>query len=65
MTWPHLHAYGQHASVELHKLHLPTGSLSIAAGVRFLIEDLDVVPRRPSWEQVLERHEPPLPPTGS
>ena len=60
VTWPHLHAYGQHASVELHKLHLPTGPVSIASVVRFLIADLDVVPRRANWAQILERHEQAL-----
>jgi hypothetical protein len=36
---------------------LPTGRVSIEAVVRFRIEDLDVVPRRPDWDRVLERHE--------
>ena len=65
VTWPHLHAYGQHPSVELHKLHLPTGPLSIAAVVRFLIEDLSVVPRRPDWQPLLERHERAFRPTST
>ena len=65
VTWPHLHAYGQHPSVELHKLHLPTGPLSIAAVVRFLIEDLDVLPRRANWDQILGRHGRPSGPTAT
>jgi hypothetical protein len=56
-TWPHIHAYGTHESEELHKLHPPTGRVSIEAVVRFLIEDLDVVPRRADWRAVLERNE--------
>jgi hypothetical protein len=45
------------ADLTLHKLHLPTGRVSIEAVVRFLIEDLDVVPRRRDWSAVLDRHE--------
>ena len=56
VTWPHLHAHGVHESVELHKLHPPTGTITAGSIVRFLIEDLDVLPRRPDWQPVLERH---------
>jgi len=55
--WPHLHAYGARDTLTLHKLHLPTGRVSIEAVVRFLIQDLEVLPRRPDWERVLEQHE--------
>jgi hypothetical protein len=55
--WPHLHAYGARETLTLHKLHLPTGRVSLEAVVRFLIEDLDVVPRRADWSAVLTRHE--------
>ena len=57
MRWPHLHAYGVHPSLTLHRLHLPTGRVSIEAVVRFLIEDLDVIPRRQDWNSILDRHE--------
>jgi hypothetical protein len=56
VTWPHLHAYGTNESVELHKLHPPTGTVTAGSVVRFLIEDLDVLPRRPNWQAVLDRH---------
>ena len=56
VTWPHLHAYGVHVSVELHKLHAPTGTITAGSIVRFLIEDLDVLPRRPDWQAILDRH---------
>jgi hypothetical protein len=56
VTWPHLHAYGTHESVELHKLHPPTGHVTLSSVVRFLIEDLGVLPRRPNWQAVLDRH---------
>jgi hypothetical protein len=55
--WPHLHAHGARETLALHKLHLPTGRVSIEAVVRFLIEDLDVTPQRSDWERVLEQHE--------
>jgi hypothetical protein len=56
-TWPHIHAYGDHPSVYLDKLHPPTGRVSIEAVVRFLINDLDVVPLKEDWEQILARRE--------
>jgi hypothetical protein len=43
--------------VTLHKLHLPTGRVSIEAVIRFLIEDLEVAPLRDDWRAVLDRHE--------
>jgi hypothetical protein len=55
--WPHVHAYGARETMTLHKLHLPTARVSLEAVVRFLIEDLDVVPRRVDWRVVLGRHE--------
>lgn len=56
VTWPHLHAHGTHAFGELHKLHPPTGPVTRSSVVRFLIDDLDVLPRRTDWRAVLERH---------
>jgi hypothetical protein len=56
VTWPHLHDYGAHDSVELHRLHPPTGTITAGSFVRFLIEDLDVLPRRPDWQAILDRH---------
>jgi hypothetical protein len=56
VTWPHLHAHGVHESVELHKLHPPTGHVTLSSIVRFLIEDLGVLPRRSDWRAVLDRH---------
>jgi hypothetical protein len=56
VTWPHLHAYGAHDFVELYKLHPPTGPVTAGSIVRFLIEGLGVLPRRPNWQAVLDRH---------
>jgi hypothetical protein len=56
VTYPHLHAYGSNDAVDLHKLHPPTGPVTASSVVRFLIDDLDVLPRRPNWQAVLDRH---------
>jgi hypothetical protein len=56
VTWPHLHAYGTNEAVDLHRLHPPTGTVTAGSVVRFLIEDLGVLPRRPNWQAVLDRH---------
>jgi hypothetical protein len=55
--WPHLHAYGARETLTLHKLHLPTGRVALEAIVRFLINDLEVVPRRADWRALLDRAE--------
>jgi hypothetical protein len=55
--WPHLHAYGAHDTLTLHKLHLPTGRVGLEAVVRFLVSDLGVVPRRADWRAILDRAE--------
>jgi hypothetical protein len=57
VPWPHLHAFGVHESVDLDRLHPPTGRVSIESVVRFLIEDLGVLPRRADWPAILERNE--------
>jgi hypothetical protein len=56
VTWPHLHAYGANESVDMHKLHPPTGQVTLSSLVRFLIEDFGVLPRHPNWQAALERH---------
>jgi hypothetical protein len=57
IAWPHAHAYGTRDSLTLHKLHLPTGRVSIESVVRFLIEDLDVLPIRDDWDEILKARE--------
>lgn len=55
ITTPHLHA-GPAALVghrRLSRAHLPTGLVSLAAGMRFLITDFGVHPLRVDWEQVI------------
>jgi hypothetical protein len=57
IRWPHVHAYGARDRLTLHKPHLPTSRISIEAVIRFLIQDLDVVPRRIDWDSTLIRNE--------
>ncbi|MFN8633214.1 MAG: hypothetical protein U0893_05105 [Chloroflexota bacterium] len=40
----------------MHKLHPPTGPIAASHVVRFLIDDLDVLPHRSDWLAVLDRH---------
>jgi hypothetical protein len=56
VTWPHLHAHAMHPTVELPRLHPPTGPITVSSIVRFLVEDLGVLPQRPNWQAVLDRH---------
>jgi hypothetical protein len=55
--WPHLHAYGARDTLTLHRLHLPTARVALEAVGRFLIIDLDTIPRRPDWRAILDRSE--------
>jgi hypothetical protein len=64
VTTPHLHigpaiTAGQTAlrSGDLHKVHVPTGHVSVKAIVRLAISEFGVEPLRPNWEEVLQRTE--------
>ena len=57
VTAPHLHVGGRTAPVDLSKVRLPTGPVSLAAVVRMTIADLGVEPLRPDWHAVLDRAE--------
>jgi hypothetical protein len=54
---PHLHVKASRdmapGAAAIDKLHFPTGPVSLAAIVRFLIEEVGVEPNRPDWEHVL------------
>ena len=61
---PHLHVSASlHAQVDavtrqeiaLDKLHLPTGQVTIAAIVRFLITEFGIAPLRDDWHEILTR----------
>lgn len=55
VTTPHLHVRvgAEIAGVSIHKVHLPTGRISIEQVVLLAIEDLGVQPRKDDWEGVL------------
>jgi hypothetical protein len=59
---PHVHigpAMSRHDSVvrtgEAHKIHLPTGEVSLADVLRLAITELEVEPRREDWDAILSR----------
>lgn len=62
--FPHLHvgavnldANGPIRPGTFHKMHIPTGPVSIEAIVRLAITEFNVLPLRSNWEQVLRRTE--------
>lgn len=63
---PHLHVSAaldaqtsavDRQAIDLDKLHLPTGRVSLASVVRMLITEFRVAPQRPDWAAALERAE--------
>ncbi len=56
ITFPHLHLYaGAHIDIQsLQNAHIPTGWILSETVIRFLIEELGVVPLRPDWRQILD-----------
>ena len=56
ITFPHLHLYAgaQIGLQSLQNAHILTGQVPTEAVIRFLIEELGVVPLRPDWRQVLD-----------
>jgi hypothetical protein len=56
ITFPHLHLYAgaQLGLQSLQNAHIPTGRVGTEAVIRFLIEELDVIPLRPDWRQILD-----------
>ena len=58
VRYPHLHVHGQAGLVRIDaKHHVPTGRVSLEAGMRFLIDELRVDPLRTDWQQVLDEGE--------
>jgi hypothetical protein len=57
IDWPHLHARGYTRPVDVSRMHLPTGRVSLEAVIRLAIRDFKVPPRRPDWQQVLASSE--------
>lgn len=54
---PHAHVGQYSRPVDLTKLHIPTGRVSVEAVVRLAIEEFDVVPQRDDWEAVITASE--------
>jgi hypothetical protein len=57
---PHVHVRVDHDQLQgtLSKMHLPTGRVSFEEVIRFLIDDLDVIPARPGdWEALVRDSE--------
>ena len=63
---PHLHVSAslsaqtsalERRSIDLDKLHLATGRVSLASVVRMLIAEFGIAPRRHDWAEVLDRAE--------
>lgn len=44
-------------TIDLDKLHIATGLVSLAAIVRMLIAEFDVAPQRADWRETLDRIE--------
>jgi hypothetical protein len=68
---PHLHVSAtltprvdavSQREIDLDKLHIATGTVSLASVVRMLITELGVAPRRDDWRDVLDRAEETLGP---
>lgn len=60
VTFPHVHVgpaiVGTDGSVRrgnAHKVHFPTGSVSLESFLRLLVTEFGVEPRRRDWEQIL------------
>ncbi len=63
---PHLHVSAtlsaqisavDQRSIDLDKLHIATGRVSLAAVIRMLITEFHITPQRPDWFEILERTE--------
>ncbi len=63
---PHLHVSAalsaqinavDRRSMDLDKLHLATGRVSLAAVIRMLIVEFRIAPQRPDWSAILQRTE--------
>lgn len=54
-AYPHLHVRSEHRllGLALKNLHIPTGRVSFEEVVRFLIDELRVVPVRDDWQEVI------------
>jgi hypothetical protein len=58
-AYPHLHVRSEHRllGLALKNLHIPTGRVSFEEVVRFLVDELRVVPSREDWRSVVDETE--------
>lgn len=56
VTYPHIHVETGLTPVT-RQSHIPSGQVSLPSVVRFLITQLEVVPRRADWDAVLNEGE--------
>lgn len=68
--YPHFHiglvSIAKDAPIpHFHKLHLPTGRVSLEGVIRLLIDDLGVQPRRQYWRAILDSTEETYPRYGT
>jgi hypothetical protein len=57
VTWPHLHVHGRTDVLDLRRVHLPTGHVSLQAILRLAIGELGVQPLRADCRAVLDETE--------
>ncbi|HEU0116550.1 MAG TPA: hypothetical protein VFQ80_17800, partial [Thermomicrobiales bacterium] len=58
VDYPHVQFKSLFAPIDLRKSHIPTGRVSFEAVVRFLIDELSVMPiRNDDWRAILNRNE--------
>lgn len=57
VMYPHIHAYapedGRFKHFNLHRRHIPSGRVPREDVIRWLITELEVVPIRENWEEIL------------
>ena len=57
VMYPHIHAYAKEdprfKPLNLHKRHIPSGRVALEDVIRWLIDELKVVPDRADWDDVL------------
>lgn len=59
ILYPHIHAYAKEDSryktLNLHRRHIPSGRVPLEDVIRWIIDELKVVPARQDWDDVLKR----------
>lgn len=57
ILYPHIHAYANQdprfQPLNLHRRHIPSGRVALEDVIRWLIDELEIVPARSDWDKVL------------